>query len=424
MEEVTVVNPQMAATAVAVPVRCMDTSTPVKTNMDMLNLNDAIFHIALVIHDCHVTDRAITAIANPISFCKVSSLVVLNSRPMAETEDQKDVDAQARDWLQLYQVQRPEEVNVKYGDQGFRELLKSTVDAIYVIVPTESQQSYGISVLESGKHILISDPASTSFDSFRDQLECARKVGKFIQFSTTFVHHHRVKTFMDCVLRENFGSIESIDAKLTVNFQDVERVGVNLPLQEGDGCIRRLGRYCVLISTLLLARVGSRPVSARVIKFKRTPEGEPLSADCVVHFSGNIVSSFHVAYSAAPTRQVIEVRAHENYATMSDFVIPHPDGLSTYRIYQKAMDPITGKLEVVRGQAVDVPSGPQQDVMMWRQFRELSRSVDQEGWHAIEGQVRELTNVALQTKRIMNTLMESFGQDFSEVPIEIEDCRV
>jgi hypothetical protein len=73
---------------------------------------------------------------------------------------------------------------------------------------------------------------------------------------------------------------------------------------------------------------------------------------------------------------------------------------------------------------VDVPSGPQQDVMMWRQFRELSRSVDQEGWHAIEGQVRELTNVALQTKRIMNTLMESFGQDFSEVPIEIEDCRV
>jgi hypothetical protein len=132
-----------------------------------------------------------------------------------------------------------------------------------------------------------------------------------------------------------------------------------------------------------------------------------------------------VAYSAAPTRQVIEVRAHENYAIMRDFVIPHPDGLSTYRFYQKSMDNFTGKLEVKRGQMVDVPSGPPQDVMMWRQFRELCRSVDQEGWDAEEGEVRDLTNVALQTKRIMNALMDSFTQGAdSDVPIEIEDCRV
>jgi predicted dehydrogenase len=423
MEEETV-NPQMAATAVAGK-QILQSTTAVAASTMPVKINcvsrDAIFHIALVIHDYQATDRSIAAIANPISFCKVSSLVILNTT--AETKEQKD--AQGRDWLQLYHVQRPEEVDLKYGDEGFQELLKSNVDAIYVIVPTESQRSYGIAVLEAGKHVLLKDPVSTSFDSFRDQLNCARKVGKFVQFSTMFVHHHRVKTFLDCVLRENFGTIESIDAKLTVNFQDVDQVGVTLPLREGDGCIRRLGRYCVLISTLFLARVGSVPISARVIKFEKTPEGEPLSADCVVHFSGNVVSTFHVAYSAAPTRQVIEVRAHENYAIMRDFVIPHPDGLSTYRIYQKAMDEVTGKLEVVSGQMVDVPSGPPQDVMMWRRFRDLSRSVDQEGWDAREGEVRELTNVALQTKRIMNTLAESFKQGpYSDVPIEIEDCRV
>jgi hypothetical protein len=36
-------------------------------------------------------------------------------------------------------------------------------------------------------------------------------------------------------------------------------------------------------------------------------------------------------------------------------------------------------------QMVDVPSGPPQDVMMWRRFRDLSRSVDQEGWGAKQG---------------------------------------
>jgi predicted dehydrogenase len=418
MEEVTV-NPQMAATDVGGKQIIQSTAVATSTRTHIMP-TDAIFQIALVIYDLQAFDRAIAAIANPISFCKVSSLVILNTT--AETKELKD--AQARDWLHLYRIQRPEEVDLKYGDEGFQELLKSNVDAVYVIVPTEAQKIYGIAVLEAGKHVLLKDPVSTSFDSFRDQLDCARKVGKFVQFSTMFVHHHRVKTFLDCVLRENFGTIESIDANLTVNFQDVEQVGVTLPLREGDGCIRRLGRYCVLISTLFLAQVGSVPVSARVIKFQRTPEGEPLSADCVVYFSGNVVSTFHVAYSAAPTRQVLEVRAHENYAIMRDFLIPHPDGLATYRIYQKALDEVTGKLEVVRGQMVDVPSGPPQDVMMWRRFRDLSRSVDQEGWDAKQGEVRELTNVALQTKRIMNTLMESFKQGAdSEVPIEIEDCR-
>jgi predicted dehydrogenase len=106
------------------------------------------------------------------------------------------------------------------------------VDAIYVIVPTESQR-VGIAVLEAGKHCLLKDPVSTSFDGFRDQLGLRRKVGKFVQFSTMFVHHHhRVKTFLDCVLREKFGAIESIDANLTVNFQDVEEVASRCHLKK------------------------------------------------------------------------------------------------------------------------------------------------------------------------------------------------
>jgi hypothetical protein len=49
-------------------------------------------------------------------------------------------------------------------------------------------------------------------------------------------------------------------------------------------------------------------LSARVIKFEKTPEGEPLSADCVVYFSGNVVSTFHVAYSATPLDKLSRFR--------------------------------------------------------------------------------------------------------------------
>jgi predicted dehydrogenase len=413
------VNPQMAATAKVAPAVASD----VKRCLPQ----DEVFQIALVIQDyAMATDRALTrainAIANPLCLCKVTSLVVLSSIDETDTKY-----TQARQWLTLMQVQTPQEVNVLHGDTGFQEILQSKVlDAVYVIVPTESQRNYGIAVLQAGKHVLLKDPVSTSFDSFRDQLESARRVGKFIQFSTMFVHHHRVKQFMECVLRANFGSIESIDATLIVNYKDVEKVGVGLPLQVGDGCIRRLGRYCVLISVLLLSRAGSVCVSAKVTRHEEcSPSGEPVQADCVVRFSDGRVSTFRVAYSdVAPTRQVIQVQAHDRHATMTDFVIPHPDGLATYRIYKKAMNPMTGELDVEHGEAVDVPSGLTQDVMMWRSFRELSRSVDRDGWDAKEGQVLELTKIALQTKRIMNALVESIDRGYEEIPIEMEDCEV
>ena len=108
MEEVAV-NPQMAqmaATDVAGKQILQSSvaaasSVPIKINGFS---RDAIFQIALVIHNFQANDRAIAAIANPISFCKVSSLVILNTT--AETKERKD--AQARDWLHLYRVQRPD----------------------------------------------------------------------------------------------------------------------------------------------------------------------------------------------------------------------------------------------------------------------------------------------------------------------------
>ena len=42
--------------------------------------------------------------------------------------------------------------------------------------------------LQSGKHVLLNDPISTSMAEFIEQQKLAKKYGKFIQFSTMFVH--------------------------------------------------------------------------------------------------------------------------------------------------------------------------------------------------------------------------------------------
>jgi hypothetical protein len=155
----------------------------------------------------------------------------------------------------------------------------------------------------------------------------------------------------------------------------------------------------------ILARVGS-VLSARVIKFEKTPEGEPLSADCVVYFSGNVVHISRCIFGGT-TRQVIEVQAHENYAIMQDFVIPHPDGLATYRIYQKAVRSLASWKWWPDGGCAFRTSAGCHDVATISRSESLCRS-GRVGRQT--GEVQELTNVALQTKRIMNTLVESFKQ--------------
>ena len=128
----------------------------------------------------------------------------------------------------------------------------------------------------------------------------------------------------------------------------------------------------------------------------------------------------YAVYSDAPTRQVLTVRSTTNkYATMTDFVIPHPDGLSTYRAYDKEVNEHSGKLDIVQGECLDVPTGPPQNVTLWRHFHQLCSSVERFGWSEAEesSEARILTESALQTKGILMALDESFKNDGATIDI-------
>ena len=141
-----------------------------------------------------------------------------------------------------------------------------------------------MAALEAKKHVLLNDPVSTSLPEFTEQQVYAKKYGKFIQFTTMFLHQYKVRSFIDDVLnRGSFGRIHTISSFVRLSFDDVEQVGVKFPLTPADGCIRVLGRFCVLLSTLFFSRVGSFAKSARV---KFIHDGDiALSAECVVKYS-------------------------------------------------------------------------------------------------------------------------------------------
>ena len=180
-----------------------------------------------------------------------------------------------------------------------------------------SQREYVLEALNCGKHVLLNDPISTSLSEFVEQQTLAKKYGKFIQFSTMFVHQFqgeavcffsdehlttliltsppcpsKVLRFINKVLGdEEFGWIHRIDATLHLSYQDVEKVGVKLPLSDGDGSIRVLGRFCVLVSTLFFSQVGSFAKSAKVENMELGEHGEITKATCTVKYTEVSVSA-------------------------------------------------------------------------------------------------------------------------------------
>ena len=119
-----------------------------------------------------------------------------------------------------------------------------------------------------------------------------------------------------------------------------------------------------------------------------------------------------VGYCVSASRQVLTVKSASNkFATMTDYVIPHPDGLATYRVYDKELDEATGKLEVVQGECLDVPMGSPLNVSLWREFHRLCKTVDAcGGWNTSTVDAQRLTESSLQTKMVLKALDQSFAE--------------
>lgn len=181
-------NPQSAATVttqlggkgptkseiVEVVLECMS------PNVKQLLLRDAPLRIALVIHDCSLNDHVVSAIRNPVSTCCIDSLTVLN--PSTEEAEEKEGHIEAKEdrlrkdaseWLGRYHAHL-DTIDILQGHLGFEEILRrESVDAVYIFVPANLQQTYVLGALQARKHVLLKDPVSTPVDDFLEQMRYA-----------------------------------------------------------------------------------------------------------------------------------------------------------------------------------------------------------------------------------------------------------
>mmetsp|Transcript_11684 Transcript_11684/g.21844 ORF Transcript_11684/g.21844 Transcript_11684/m.21844 type:complete len:409 (+) Transcript_11684:237-1463(+) len=361
-----------------------------------------------------IAKKNIAAIQNLSSNCKV---VAIASRSLEKVDDffQHHVWDEWKDC-----------VSIMAGADAYDQLINdSNVDALYVPLPVTVKKEWVIKALHAKKHVLCEKPVSTSAADYQELLSIAKKVGRYIMDGTMFIHNNRTQLFLDYIANSDvFGNVIRINTEFT--FRGDEEFFANdiRTTKEGDpyGCIGDLGWYCVRVAQLVFGKVkGGKLTRAQTTYWKLNEEGVPMDAQCLVVFKGEnggicggddddgdkeYILSFHCSF-LHPLTQRVSIVGTKQTLEMLDYVIPK-EGVNYWVVHGEDLT-LHDTYSIRSSDVMEVPSGPVQEVLMWRNFSKYCREVENYGW--CDGEANQVSLTSLENQRIVDALMESMSLD-------------
>lgn len=278
--------------------------------------------------------------------------------------------------------------------------------------------------LRAKKHVLCEKPVSISASEYEDLLAVAKEAGRYLMDGTMFVHNSRTGNMLDYVSREaEFGKVTRINSEFTFRGDEDFFANDIRTTKSGDpyGCIGDLGWYCVRFAQLVFRKTGYGTVTrAQTTFWTLNDEGVPIDAQCLVFFNSENaenqneerVLSFHCSF-VHPLHQRVDVVGTKHSLEMMDYVIPR-EGSSSWCVHgQELTDNDEYSARSIN--RVEVPCGPVQEVLMWRNFSKHCRAVESRGWQ--DHDANELSAISVQNQKIVDALMESIAEDGKPVSL-------
>lgn len=246
---------------------------------------------------------------------------------------------------------------------------------------------------------------------------------------TMFIHNNRTQLFLEYIANSDvFGNVIRIDSEFT--FRGDEEFFANdiRTTKDGDpyGCIGDLGWYCVRLAQLVFGKVKCGKVArAQATYWKLNKEGVPIDAQCLVVFKGEkdggagddenqeYVLSFHCSF-LRPLTQRVSIVGTKQTLEMLDYVIPR-EGINCWVVHGEDLT-LHDTYSIRSSDVMEVPSGPVQEVLMWRNFSKYCREVENYGW--CDGEANQVSITSLENQRIVDALMESISKDGKVVSLQ------
>lgn len=124
------------------------------------------------------------------------------------------------------------------------------IDCVYVPLPPALHAHWGKRVLESGKHLLLEKPFTTSAADTAALLELADEKGLAVHENYMFQYHRQLAVVEDMIARGEFGQVRMIRAAFTFPFRGANDFRYDKAL--GGGALLDCGGYPLLLAARLL----------------------------------------------------------------------------------------------------------------------------------------------------------------------------
>jgi predicted dehydrogenase len=97
--------------------------------------------------------------------------------------------------------------------QSFDEVLsRSDVDAVAIATPTRLHYSMALKALESGRHVLVEKPLTTSVQECESLLETAEDRSLILMVGHTFLYFPTVRKIREIIQQGDLGELQYVSA--------------------------------------------------------------------------------------------------------------------------------------------------------------------------------------------------------------------
>ncbi|WP_312635379.1 Gfo/Idh/MocA family oxidoreductase [Oscillibacter sp.] len=147
------------------------------------------------------------------------------------------------------------------GYSSYEELLADkSIDAIYIPLPPALHYEWGKKALESGKHILMEKPFTTSAKETVELLKLAEKKSLAVHENYMFLYHSQLVTIQKMLADGDIGELRLIRATFGFPKRDANDFRYNKAL--GGGALLDCGGYPIRLSAELLGDTAKIKASA------------------------------------------------------------------------------------------------------------------------------------------------------------------
>lgn len=143
-----------------------------------------------------------------------------------------------------------EEYNLESNSSFDEVISREDIDAVYIPQPPSLHYKWAKKALQSGKHVLLEKPSTTSYELTKELVELAKEKNLALHENYMFTYHSQISEIMELIEDKEIGDIRLIRANFGFPMRAQNDFRYNKEL--GGGALLDAGGYTVKLATLFL----------------------------------------------------------------------------------------------------------------------------------------------------------------------------